>query len=316
VPLEQSGLIPATHLGAPAIVLQNAFLRAVVLPDLGGKLASLVYRPQSFEVLSQPAARAYRRPAYGAPFAEYDTSGADEMFPTIDACAYPLPPFAGAALPDHGEAWSQPWDMSVEGDLLVGTVRSRALPLSLTRRLGIERERLLLSYRVRNDGAAPAAFLWAFHGLVAADDDSRLELPGARRVLVAHDSPRLGARGSEQPFPAAQTLAGEPCRLDRLPPKGTTEKLWVAGGVTTGEASVTLNHGRLRYTLRFPRDTVPHLGLWLNAGGFKGEHNLALEPSTGYYDDLVTAARTGTAVTLAPGASTTFVCTITLAPVG
>jgi galactose mutarotase-like enzyme len=317
VSLEHSGLIPATHLGAPAVVLQNAFLRVAVLPDLGAKIASLVYRPQGFETLAQPTTRAYRRPSYGAPFADYDTSGLDDMFPTIDACAYPLPPFAGAALPDHGEVWSQPWDMSVEGDLLVGTVRSQALPLTLTRRMGIERDRLLLSYRVRNEGDAPAAFLWACHGLLACDEDSRIELPGVTRVVVVHDSPRLGARGTEHPFPASQTVAGAPCRLDRIAPRraGTTEKYSVKGPVPIGEASLTLNHHRLRVTVRFPRELVPYLGVWLNQGGYKGEYHAALEPTTGSNDDLATAERHGTAVTLAPGASMTFACSVTVTAV-
>ena len=57
--------------------------------------------------------RLVRPAAYGATFVEQDMAGWDEMFPTILACAYPGPgPHHGAALPDHGEAWSLPWEVT------------------------------------------------------------------------------------------------------------------------------------------------------------------------------------------------------------
>jgi hypothetical protein len=36
--------------------------------------------------------------------------------------------------------------------------------------------------------------------------------------------------------------------------------------------------------MSFPRDKVPYLGVWVNEGGWVGQYNIALEPSTGAMD--------------------------------
>lgn len=51
---------------------------------------------------------------------------------------------------------------------------------------------------------------------------------------------------------------------------------------------------RLKYDAR----KLPYLGVWITAGGFRGDYNCALEPSSGYYDDIRTARENGTAYML------------------
>jgi len=71
---------------------------------MGAKLVSLVHKPAAHDWLLGPADRPFRPVPYGASFVDQDMSGWDEMFPTIEACPYPGEgPYAGAALPDHGE---------------------------------------------------------------------------------------------------------------------------------------------------------------------------------------------------------------------
>ena len=54
----------------------------------------------------------------------------------------------------------------------------------------------------------------------------------------------------------------------------------------------------MKYTVKFDLDTVPYLGVWITTGGYKNEINLAIEPSTSYYDSLDKAIENGTAVML------------------
>src|SRR3954467_8091840 len=96
------------------LVLQNNLIRLELLPDVGGKVTSLVYLPSNHEFIFQPPEpqKGYRVPGYGSLFKDFDNSGFDECVPTVAACLYPEEPFRNEQLPDHGEVWSVPWSVS------------------------------------------------------------------------------------------------------------------------------------------------------------------------------------------------------------
>lgn len=282
--------------GLACYTLENDWLQVTVLPELGAKIASIRYKPQQFEVLFQPADGCFRKAFYGAAFAAFDTAGADEMYPTIDACSYPYASYGQRYLPDHGELWSIPWQVWAQDDCLVSEVQGIALPYRLQRRLQLRAATLELSYRLENLGTAPLYGLWAFHGLAACDAQTEIRLPGVSKVMNVHSSSLLGAIGQTHSFPVTQDGQGAAIRLDRIAPATAkkTEKWYVAEPLAKGEAMLTLNQNRLLYRLEFPAATVPYLGVWINEGGFKGEYNCALEPATGFYDSLEIAnARQG-----------------------
>ncbi len=295
---------PGVFSGLTSYTIENEWLKMIVLPELGGKIASLQYKPQQFEVLFQPSAGQYQLPRYGADFACYDTSGADEMYPTIDRCPYPAAGFPGVHLPDHGELWSIPWTTAVTDDGLVSRVHGIALPYTFERTLRLQRQGIHMDYRVRNTGQADLYGLWAFHGLVCCDEGSKLVLPQTYEVMNVHDSAVLGRAGTVHSFPLSVGQAGQRVDLSRIGPRSLqiTAKFYVQGKVAQGTAGLTLNSGQLLYHLTFPHERVPYLGVWVNAGGFKGEYNCALEPSTGYYDSLQQAYRSKSLLPVKPGA--------------
>lgn len=291
------------HKNLTCRVIENDLLRVAVAPQLGAKIVSLFYKPQNFEVLFQPTADAYRLPEYGADFSAYDTSGADEMFPTIDACHYPFD--KDIRLPDHGELWSMSWQLEDSGDCIETTARGVALPYLFKRRLSLTESGVRLEYELRNLSSAALYGLWAFHGLVACDEKSRIILPQAKRVVMVHDSALLGSAGTEHDFPVAKTTEGAAYRLDQIAPyeAAKTEKWYLKGLPGKEGAMLLLNSGKLCYRLSFDETKLPYLGVWLNEGGFKGEYNCALEPSDGFYDSAEIAFEQGCLPVLAAGES-------------
>ena len=111
-----------------SIVLENDILRVVVLPEFGSKIASVVYKPLSQEILWQNPGVEYRRSKYGDPYLEGECSGFDEMFPTISRCAYESYPWQGIEMPDHGEVWALPWTWDLKDDRLRMRVNSIHFP--------------------------------------------------------------------------------------------------------------------------------------------------------------------------------------------
>lgn len=277
-----------SYKGLACYCLENEKLKLTIVPELGAKIASLLYKPQNFEVLFQSKDTVYAVPTYGAAFAEYDTSGADEMFPTIDPCQYPYPDYVGAPIPDHGELWSIPWQVLEKGEGLTTEVKGVALPYVFRRSITLQGSRIHMEYKVSNTGVKPLYGLWAFHGLLACDEFTKILLPNVNQVITVHHSRLLGALGTRHHFPNTVSQEGFAYDLQKIAPAQAckTEKIYVEGPLTVGQAAVTLNQGQLLYKLLFPVHKVPYLGIWFNEGGFKNEYNCALEPSTGYYDCL------------------------------
>lgn len=304
------------HKNLRVCFLENEYIRLAIAPQLGGKMTSLVYKPQAFEVLFQPTLGEYRLPEYGADFSRYDTSGADEMFPTIDACSYPYEEYAGNLLPDHGDLWSIPWQVAPKEAGWELHVMGRSLPYHFIKFFELKENILHMEYKVINTGDKPFYGLWAFHGLVACDNQTEILLPGTHQVINVHKSRVLGDIDTSHSFPETVSLDGSVYQLDRISPaeKGKTEKFYIKGVVPSGEASLTLNQGQLLYTVAFPKEKVPYLGVWINEGGFKGEYNCALEPSTGYYDAVDEAKRRNTLTALLPGEAIEWFLDIELSP--
>lgn len=291
--------LPVEWHGLPAYALEDARLRVVLLPDLGGKIASLYDRVAGREWLAQPA-RAPRRPAYGSRFVEAELCGWDEMLPTIDPCCW-----EGTALPDHGEAWSLPWQVdAASGEALVLSVCGRALPYRLERRATLTAPgRLELRYALSNTGRETFPVLWAAHPQFAADARTRLRLPpGVERVVTVKSGPVWGPEGSPHPWPRARTLQGAVRRLDRArgPQARTSRKFYLPREARAGWAA--LQRGGARLEMRWSPEALPYLGLWCDEGEYYNESSvIAIEPSNGYYDRLDRAAGNRSAPLLAPG---------------
>ena len=304
--------------GEKCVFMENETVIAGVLPAIGAKIVSIFYKPQNFEVLFQTPLPRYKHPPHGDSFADYDTSGADEMFPTIDPCRYPFEGYAGTPCPDHGDLWSVPWNVTLTDETIVCEVKTESIPCEFHREISLSENTLRFDYCVKNTGFYPLYGLWAFHGLVQCDEETVIELPDVRSVLVVHDSKTYGKAGTVIPFPVFSPIPGRKIRVDQVLPAAakSTEKFYVNGKAPKGEASLLLNKRSLRYTLRFPYIKIPYVGVWIDQGGFKNEYNIALEPSNGFYDSLENVKMLNSLTPIAPGQSRQWWLEIELSSVG
>src|SRR5438270_11239110 len=101
-----------------AVVLDNRTLRLTAVPELGGKIASLIRNESGYEYLLQPydPERAYRQRKYGEKFEHYQPSGFDECAPSVADCRYPEESFVANRVPDHGDIWCLPSDLEIVGE--------------------------------------------------------------------------------------------------------------------------------------------------------------------------------------------------------
>ena len=299
---------------------QNPWLSFGLTPALGGKITDLVSRPSGRSWLWRNPRLPQRTPAPGRSYIhDFDTGGWDEVFPTIGLCASPEGIWTGANLTHHGELWCRPG--TVEERLDAGQENGRgavglrlsledpALPVHIEKEVWLASEDGAFEFRylVHNRAAVEVPYIWCSHPLFEVEAGMRLRLPEGTRMRCE------ACRGLRDLAPGAPVEGLELSRADgaaidlRAPADGPdgwaaklfTERLpegWVEWQAPDGE--------RLR--MEFDPEVLPHLGLWLNLGGWTGTpgepyRNIGIEPGTSPFDSLFTAEASGTARTIQPG---------------
>lgn len=283
------------------IEANNGLIAFAVLPELGAKILSLRDLRTGREWLWTSDRLPLARHSYGASYIEKaDTGGWDECFPTVAACEYPLVPHHGVALPDHGDLWAQAWRSKVERRAdrveIVTSCSAVALPCEFTRRVSLRAgaARLDMHYAVRNGGSDPIAFIWSAHPLLRIEPGMVLEFPASAHFNVYSATARTNLpqrQGLHWPIPVRRD--GHEVRIDPLPgpDAGVAFKIW-SERLAEGWSRLVANDGTLH--MRFDVAEIPHVALWLNAGGWSGiggepYYNIALEPCIGAQDSLAEA---------------------------
>jgi galactose mutarotase-like enzyme len=281
-----------TFRGEPGVALRGDDIEVVVLPRRGAKIASLRHRSSGREWLEQPIGKLADPPIYGSAFTDAEMFGWDEMIPTITGASYPDGEYCGTPLPDHGEVWTLPWETSLAGEALVCSTIGRVLPYRVTRTMITKGGRLRLEYELSATGSTPLWLLWAAHPQFAVDRRStRIVLPADVRQLL-DVWPRIEPGQVRWPSPDVESLNGLP--------SGTGRKLYALPDAKIGTVGLVDEDGAwLR--LAWDPELVPYLGLWLDNRAYARHPVIALEPATGYYDDLALAVRNQCVPEIHPG---------------
>ena len=162
--------------GFETVLVDTGVLSLCLLPKLGGKINSLRDLHSGREWLWGNPRMPYQVAELNSSYvAVADTGGWDECFPTVAPCDYPSAPWAGAALPDHGELWSQTpaLEVSVGADTVSLNTgwQGAALPYRFERQVSAVAGpgRLRVDYTIANQGQAPLQFIWSLHLLLAIE---------------------------------------------------------------------------------------------------------------------------------------------------
>ncbi len=253
-------------------ILKNEQLEVVLLDEFGGKLISIADH-EGFEILYRNRDSEYRMPVYAAPFSEYDTSGLDECFPTIDESTV-----QGRHYPDHGDLWCVAWKNRIIEDGISSSVHSASSGLNFKREIRLDGNKILFHYQVNNPSSMPAYYLWAQHGLLRWDESAELILPFSDDELINVID------GEKYPFDFT--------RLTEYP-DGDCFKFYNSRPLAEGRVDVIYPKTGRVFCMRFDPVKLPYIGVWVTKGGFKGDYNFALEPSNGFYDSAARAIANG-----------------------
>lgn len=266
--------------------LENDNYKVQILPDRGCKITSFMYKENKFEVFHQPQheyenlEEKYPKGVAGDLFMNYDTSGCDDCIPTIDPCEVS---FAENKLHDHGEVWYKEFEIiSKDNNHLKAKTMLTNMPIEFTKNTILEEDGIKIEYKAVNKGSKECGFMWSLHDLTVLTEGSYLEMPLPFSIINVQNDDKWD-------FDIRSLSELE---------KDMTYKFYYDKKISEGKASVVYPKENMKYTVKFDLDTVPYLGVWITTGGYKNEINLAIEPSTSYYDSLDKAIENGTAVML------------------
>jgi galactose mutarotase-like enzyme len=282
--------------GEKALIIDNDVMKLVILPERGSKIVSIIYKPLQYELLYQSEESSYRRKNYGDPFESQDSSGFDEMFPSISTCLYEHFPWKGTEIPDHGEVWSIPWEYLVNGESLRLWVYGVRFPYKLEKTVKLSANSVEIEYRLSNRSVFDFHCLWAAHPLFRIEKGMEIIVPaGMERIINSVSGNRLPNYGRSYDYPIICSDEGDRFDLRKILEHDDAgyQKYYFAKRVSEGWFILYHHRKKLWIKLSFSPDQVPYLGIWLNEGGWEGQHNIAPEPATGAMDRPDVADRWG-----------------------
>jgi len=288
--------------------MDNGVTRVVIVPELGGKIISLVRVASGRDYLiSLPTRTDFRRPSFGGIFVDYNNVGFDECIPTIAACTYPDGSFAGTQLPDHGDVWSLPWQHEVSGTSLLLSVEGRSLPYVLSKRLSLEGSVLKIEYELQNQSAAAFHYLWSAHPLLNTEPGATILLPLDSGTLLIDSSKggRLGSKGESCTWPMATQKDGKPDDLRLMKSRGDASDKLYTPRLDEGYCGLHYPSTNESIVFKFDVASAPYVGMWICHGGSgpfdpKEPYTIALEPCNGRPDSLLEAIAHGENASLLP----------------
>lgn len=269
------------HLEAEGIAL-------TMMPERGGKITSLVDTDRGREWLEQADGTLVGPADVEKSFDEGDMSGWDEMMPTISACRYPG---ATLELPDHGELWRVPWEVTRQSSSSVSTrVNGKVLPYLFERTLTLDNRRVRVEYRVSTSDD-DLRFLWAAHPLFALQPGTKVVVDnGSSSFEQVHDD---GARTSVS-WPDSGVVIAD------VSDAGQGQKFFTRALSEIVVASLTDPDGT-QLTLDWRGSQIPWTGLWLDNCSLSRRPVAAIEPTSAPDDSLEAASLAGQSWMVSPG---------------
>jgi len=282
------------------LTLKTARTSLTLTPDFGARVLALVDRRTGRDwIMAGPCTGSATEDAV---FGGAEATGWDECFPTVGSCARP----DGGMLRDHGDLWGRPWRLEF-ADGASARTSFVASGWRFSRTMELTGSDIICNYRAENLSAHTIEYLWAMHALFALTLSDRIRLPAGARCQASYRNDGRAPGVIHWPSDAAFPLDEVQSRS-----AGFAAKLQFDSAPREG---VVIGNRTGALLIKGDGAAAASLGLWLCYGGWPqggGVHQVAIEPTSAPYDDLVSARLANRAVRLAPGESVAWRTQLTL----
>lgn len=294
------------------LVLENAYYRVAVWPEMGGAIVSYVDVASGVDII-------WRNP-YGQPartrVLDQPMRGGSDLYDVMDGSWYVSLPngffagdYFGAPLGTHGELRSVPWEVTdiatAKNEVRVTVVgRSVRTPLVYRRELTLRRDSALMQWRetLENRWAEPLPVAWLQHPTWGGPllDGARLVTPARTvRVFKADDQSGMqlesGYRGKWPMVPEREGNQLRDCSVVAPAGSGRDHSVQLTD-FEAGWGCVWNERRGFGFGMEWELEKFPYAWSWNSGGGVKqyplwGEGRIiTLQPSTspvGRWPDLL-----------------------------
>lgn len=271
------------------VTIENAHLRLEVWPQFGAKVSSIIDKADGHELLFAYPSELPTRCQYAMPYRDGWPAGWDECFPAIASGAYPLHPYEAIIVPDRGELWALPTTAVPTRDGITTVWHGLRFGYRLTRKLYLQDNAIICDYTLVNLAPFDFRFVWAMHALLSVVSAVEIDFGMPVKLVGPHLWPTLDERTAFD-------------RYDRLP-EGFSWKVYSDAPISRHAIVRYPDRGRqLRIEYVTPPDTGPtaHWGIWINTGGWEGQHNVSIAPTTGRNDLIASSIADDSAAGVGP----------------
>jgi len=267
------------------LVLENEKVRAVVAPELGARILSLIYKPTETDFAWHSPDASLKKPTMELE----NVSGFFDCVPTTDPCT-----FKGRKLPEGGEVSSVPWRiLKTEQTRNIARIRAEAkckiYPLLIRKEISLGKNSSVLSleHELRNLSDETLEYHYSSHNTLHVTPFHRIVLPHDVSKVKLGYAGQFGKMGDEITWPECVDNKGE--RVDvgkiRTPCEKTMENLYT--GRLKERWSALINEARQEAIgFRFDGDALPYILICTNNTGWRNYYFAAIEPVTGRPDNL------------------------------
>jgi galactose mutarotase-like enzyme len=288
--------------GFQALILENRHLRVVVIPELGGKIWSIVSKRHDRELLWHNARMPMRHAHYGATYDDWFVGGWDEIFPND----YPVH-VDGENYPDHGEVWSLPgkWKLLDENESAVSIeIEHQGIAVDTrfrkTLTLREHAAELHVRYEIVNGRSKPISAHWKLHPALPLKPGALLHLPPSK-IIVDPDFAEASAPATWA-WPLAPDVNGAIRDMRKLPDPDAGETwFFYATELSDGYCAVSYPQEGIGFGLQFDPSVLTSVWIFATFSGWRGFSTIILEPCTGYRARLEDAIAHGSVMTMQPG---------------
>lgn len=276
-----------TFKGEDAISLQSDLYEVVILPNRGAKIASILYKPLKLELLSQLPGKKYQskpNPLHG--FTSEDSTGFDDMFPSILAEEYIWDSGETTSIQDHGDVWYRAWEChSISPSECLSSIELTDFSCLLEKSIKIHNHGIQVAYALTNKSEAPFRGLWAAHALFAMRPGMFLEvnLPSVE-IINAMENSALGENAFGKRYTYTIPSAAWEDVAVFNPNSRSCAKYYFSPSTVFSRCSIIDKQNSIAIHVDFDSEITPYVGIWKNEKGWEGQMNIGIEPATSGMD--------------------------------
>lgn len=283
------------------ISLENAKIRLIIRPDLGGRIDQLQDLITGREWLWHPPDydKQTRTLAIGESFDQHWSGGWDEIFPN-DAAG----PFQGRNLADHGELWSQDWQVIAKTENSITLqYQCQTVPVQVQKKIQVHETlpEAQIDYWLQNQSYDRIPFLFKQHAAIAIEAGDEIILPACLIEPVDLGFSKIIGQHEKTCFPTALDRDGKPIEVNQIPPASSKlQEFYYSSDLAIGHCGIRNQKSQSLLIFSFDRADFPYVWVFQSYGGWQGHYVIVLEPCTNIPWDLEVAQQNGTCAILEP----------------